>query len=103
MHLLLFFSVAGLSVRGVSVNGGNEAVWLDCAVVILIEEEMRTSLEGDKGFIVCDVLLLLELVSNARTVVAITAVLVLDDIALDADGLTEVFRDDCSFALDSLF
>ena len=87
--------------RGVSVNGGNEAVWLDGAVVILIEEEMRTSLEGDKGFIVCDVLLLLELVSNARTVVAITAVLVLDDIALDADGLREVFRDDCSFALDS--
>ena len=97
---VVIFSVAGLSVRGASVFGVVKAVWLDKAFGSLIDEVMRTSLEGDEGFIVCDILTLMKLVSNPRVVVAMTGALVLEDVAFDSDGPGEVFRDDCSFTLD---
>lgn len=95
---VVIFSVAGLSVRGASAFGVVKAVWLDKAFGSLIDEVMRTSLEGDEGFIVCDILTLMKLVSNPRVVVAMTGALVLEDVAFDGPG--EVFRDDCSFTLD---
>lgn len=58
---VVIFSVAGLSVRGASVFGAVKAVWLDKAFGSLIDEVMRTSLEGDEGFIVCDILTLMNL------------------------------------------
>lgn len=96
----VIFSVAGLSVRGASAIGVVKAVWLGEAFGSLIDDVMCTSLEGDEGFIVCDVLTLMKLVSNARVVLPLTGVLVLENVALDPDGPREVFRDDCSFMLD---
>ena len=65
---------------------------------------MPSSFEDEVGLIFGDALIrVLKLDANTRVVVGMTATLVLDKITLDAEGLKEVCRDDCSLTLDTTY
>ena len=67
-------------------------------------EEIPSSFEDEDGLIFCDALIrVLKLDANTCVAVGMTATLVSDKITLDAEGLSEVCRDDCSLILGTTY
>lgn len=101
------FSFDGSFVRGALVVGGAEVFCFLLSVVgnnLPTEEEIPSSFEDEVGLIFGDALIrVLKLDANTCVVVGMTATLVLDKITLDAEGLKEVCRDDCSLTLDTTY